>query len=80
MLEADQALADEREEEIALLGVSLVDLREGRRKFPLGRHDEPVTRFRGNSAPIGSPYCRSASAFSTRLVRGDRRDRRRRGR
>lgn len=40
-----------------LIGVSFLKLREGMCKFPLGTIREAVTRFCGEPASVGVPYC-----------------------
>jgi len=57
MNEADETLADAREEERALPGIPFWELRQGVCKFPLGCFSDPPERFCGEPAAIGSPYC-----------------------
>ncbi len=44
-------------QEVGRVGISFIDLREGRCKFPLGSINEPPTRFCGAPTAIGEPYC-----------------------
>ena len=47
-------------------GVALFALRKGQCKYPLGGKFEPVSRFCGCDAPIGSPYCAAHRAVAYR--------------
>ncbi len=38
-------------------GVAFLKLRAGQCRYPLGARDEPATRFCGDPALEGSPYC-----------------------
>lgn len=56
MSEAARAIA-ESETDAKEQGVSFMELREGRCKFPPGSLGDPTERFCGELATIGSPYC-----------------------
>ena len=51
------AIAEYKHQDAKQPGVSFMQIREGRCKFPLGRIDEPPLRFCGKPTVIGLPYC-----------------------